>query len=92
MNFFREIEILLRNPRALVEEIREERALGDLCRRLFLATACFGAVYGACLLGRFAAGWGGARVVILQLCGYGLLLASMLTVGRVFGTFHRFAG
>jgi HemX protein len=49
-------------------------------------------VYGACLLGRFAAGWGGARVVILQLAGYGLLLASMLTVGRVFGTFHRFAG
>jgi ABC-type uncharacterized transport system permease subunit len=50
------------------------------------------AVYGACLLGRFAGNWGGARVVGLNLAGYALLVGSMLTVGRVFETFHRFTG
>jgi ABC-type uncharacterized transport system permease subunit len=50
------------------------------------------AIYASCLLGRFAGRWGGARVVGLNLAGYALLMGSMLTVGRVFETFHRFAG
>ncbi len=56
------------------------------------ATFVVWAVYGACLLGRFAGNWGGARVVGLNLAGYSLLLFSMLMVGRVFDTFHRFSG
>jgi ABC-type uncharacterized transport system permease subunit len=56
------------------------------------ATFAVWAVYAACLGGRFLAGWGGWRIVALNLSGYGLLLGSILTVGRVFGTFHRFAG
>ncbi len=56
------------------------------------ATFVVWAVYGACLLGRFAWHWGGARVVGLNLAGYALLLGSMLMVGRVFDTFHRFTG
>jgi hypothetical protein len=31
-------------------------------------------------------------VVSLNLAGYSLLLGSMLLVGRVFDTFHRFTG
>jgi ABC-type uncharacterized transport system permease subunit len=56
------------------------------------ATFVVWAVYGVCLLGRFAWNWGGARVVGLNLAGYALLLGSMLMVGRVFDTFHRFTG
>jgi len=56
------------------------------------ATFVVWAVYGACLAGRFLAHWGGWRVVALNLTGYGLLLGSMLVVGRLFDTFHRFTG
>ncbi len=56
------------------------------------ATFAVWAVYAACLGGRFLARWGGARIVALNLSGYVLLLGSILTVGRVFGTFHRFTG
>jgi ABC-type uncharacterized transport system permease subunit len=50
------------------------------------------AIYAACLAGRFLANWGGWRVVALNLTGYGTLLLSMLVVGRLFDTFHRFTG
>jgi len=56
------------------------------------ATFVVWAVYGSCLLGRLAGKWGGARVVGLNLAGYSLLLLSMLSIGRVFDTFHRFTG
>ena len=56
------------------------------------ATFVVWAVYGACLAGRFLANWGGARIVGLNLAGYALLMFSMLMVGRVFDTFHRFSG
>ncbi len=49
-------------------------------------------VYGAALLGRYAAHWGGWRIVALNLAGYAVLFGSLLTVGRVFETFHRFTG
>jgi ABC-type uncharacterized transport system permease subunit len=49
-------------------------------------------IYAAALLGRFAGNWGGARVVGLNLAGYSLLLFSILAVGRVFESFHRFTG
>ncbi len=50
------------------------------------------AIYAACLLGRFVGNWGGARVVGLNLAGYSLLVFSMLSVGRLFESFHRFPG
>jgi HemX protein len=50
------------------------------------------AVYAACLLGRFAGRWGGARIVGLNLTGYVLLLGSIVVVPRAFGTFHSFTG
>ncbi|HEU4394967.1 MAG TPA: cytochrome c biogenesis protein CcsA [Planctomycetota bacterium] len=56
------------------------------------ATFAVWAVYGGALAGRFLAKWGGWRVVALNLTGYGLLLGSMLLIGRVVGTFHRFPG
>lgn len=56
------------------------------------ATFLVWAVYGAALGGRFLFQWGGWRVVALNLAGYALLVASMLAVGRVFDTFHRFTG
>lgn len=56
------------------------------------ATFVVWAVYGVALGGRFLGKWGGWRVVSLNLAGYTLLLGSMLLVGRVFDTFHRFTG
>jgi HemX protein len=50
------------------------------------------AIYGAALGGRHLFQWGGWRVVALNLAGYSLLLGSMLVVGRVFDSFHRFTG
>jgi ABC-type uncharacterized transport system permease subunit len=50
------------------------------------------AVYAAGLLGRFALNWGGARVVGIHLAGYAMLMFSMLAVGRIFESFHRFPG
>lgn len=57
-----------------------------------LGTLVVWAVYGVALAGRALARWGGWRVVTVSLAGYGVLLASILTVGRLFPTFHRFAG
>ena len=49
-------------------------------------------LYGAAFAGHFAAHWGGWRIVALNLAGYAVLVGSLLTVGRVFETFHRFTG
>ncbi len=57
-----------------------------------MVTLAVWAVYGVALAGRLLARWGGWRVVAVSLAGYGVLLASILTVGRLFPTFHRFAG
>lgn len=56
------------------------------------ATFVVWAVYGAALGGRYLFKWGGWRVVALNLAGYSLLFGSMLLVGRLFDTFHRFTG
>jgi ABC-type uncharacterized transport system permease subunit len=56
------------------------------------ATFVVWAVYGTAVGGRLLFRWGGWRVVWLNLAGYTLLLVSMLMVGRVFDTFHRFTG
>jgi ABC-type uncharacterized transport system permease subunit len=56
------------------------------------ATFAAWAVYGGALVGRFAAHWGGWRIVALNLAGYAILLGSLLMVGRVFDSFHRFTG
>jgi ABC-type uncharacterized transport system permease subunit len=56
------------------------------------ATFVVWAVYGTCLAGRYLANWGGWRVVALNLAGYALLMGSMLTIGRAFGSWHRFTG
>jgi ABC-type uncharacterized transport system permease subunit len=56
------------------------------------ATFAVWLVYGAALAGRSFAKWGGQRIVALNLTGYGLLLGSMLLIGQLFDTFHRFPG
>jgi ABC-type uncharacterized transport system permease subunit len=57
-----------------------------------LATLAAWAVYGLALAGRHLGRWGGIRLVSLGLAGYATLLASLLTVGRLFPSFHRFGG
>jgi len=49
-------------------------------------------IYSLALGGHFFRRWGGWRVVTLNLSAYALLVGSLLTVGRVFDTFHRFTG
>ena len=56
------------------------------------ATFAVWMLYGAALAGRHFANWGGQRIVALNLTGYGLLLGSMLLIGQLFDTFHRFPG
>ncbi len=58
-----------------------------------LVTLAAWVVYAVALGGHLLARWGGWRVVSLTLAGYGMLLASLLTMGRVFSSFHhRFGG
>ena len=56
------------------------------------ATFAAWAVFGGALAGRYFAKWGGWRIVALNLTGCGILLGSMLLIGRVVGTFHKFPG
>jgi ABC-type uncharacterized transport system permease subunit len=56
------------------------------------ATFVVWAIYAGCLAGRFLLRWGPWRIVALNLLGYGSLLGSMMLIGRVVGTFHRFPG
>jgi len=59
--------------------------------KVWATFAAWGA-YGGALAGRYLAKWGGWRIVALNLGGYAILLGSMLLVGRVVDTFHRFPG
>lgn len=55
-----------------------------------VATVVAWVLYSAAVGGRVFARWGGWRVVSLSLAGYGILVGSLMTVGRLFPSFHRF--
>jgi HemX protein len=55
-----------------------------------IATLVALALYATAVGGRLFGRWGGWRVVALSLAGYCTLVGSLMTVGRLFPSFHRF--